>query len=475
LYESFGYIISENDLMNLTVLVWAIGASVVTGVVCTLSSFFRSRHLREQLRQRDLDLSTADVTIDEQRVEFAVATRELQVAREENVRLTERLAQQELRIQEQLAAYRGAEQQLIGTFKALASDVLKSNTEQFSHHFSETARALLEQLGGSSRMQVEHGQKLLQSIGAAIAEKISEVDKSVKEIEKTRISTDAELKKQLEVITAQSERVGLEAARLHSALTNNRVQGEWGQIQLRNLVERAGMLEYCDFDEQVSEASESGRLRPDLVVHLPNQFRVIVDAKAPTKGFSEALREPDAKLQKAKLKEVADAIRRHVRDMAARDYPSQFAPALEYTLVFLPNESVFYGALSADPEILSFAEERKVIITTPLSLLAFLRTVACGWTQVRIQENAREIQQLGKEMHRRMQRFMASFAKVGKGLDTAVRSFNDAVGTSRNVGVSLRRFQELGAGDGTDPIGIEEIAEATRIIEQESELSYQGR
>jgi DNA recombination protein RmuC len=464
--------------MNLTVLAWALGSSAVTGLFCTYRTSLRSRQLREQLRHLELHLSEADATIDEQRAIISLTQRDLQSAREDGVRLTERLAQQDLRIKEQMAVYRNAEEQLAVAFKALASDALKSNTEQFSHQFSETARALLEQLGGSSRMQVESGHKLLQTIGASIAEKISEVDKSVKEIEKTRISTDAELKKQLEVITAQSERVGTEAARLHNALTNNRVQGEWGQIQLRNLVERAGMLEYCDFDEQVSEMSENGRLRPDLIVRLPNQLRVVVDAKAPTKGFSEALREPDAKLQQAKLKEVADTIKRHVRDMAARDYPSQFSPALEYTLVFLPNESVFYGALSADPEILSFAEERKVIITTPLSLLAFLRTVACGWTQVRIQENALEIQQLGKELYRRMQRFMVSFAKVGKGLDNAVRSFNDAVGTSRNVGVSLRRFQALGAGDGTEPLEVEEVAEATRIIEHEHDLAlepYSGR
>jgi DNA recombination protein RmuC len=452
--------------MNLTVLAWALGSSVVTALVCSVLNLVKRKDAQALTRRLEQELYAADETIETQRGVIAETQRDLQVAREEGVRLHERLLQQEQRINDQMAVYRNAEQQLAGAFKALASDALRSNTEHFSQQFSETARALLEQLGGSSKLQVEQGQRLLQSIGSAINEKISAVDSSVKELEKARISVDAELRKQLEVITANSERVGAEAARLHNALTNNRVQGEWGQIQLRNLVERAGMLEYCDFDEQVSESTESGRLRPDLVVNLPNSFRVIIDAKAPTKGFSEALREPDAKLQKQKLKEVADAIKRHVRDMASRDYPRQFAPALEYTVVFLPNESVFYGALTADPELVSFAEERKVIITTPLSLLAFLRTVALGWTQVRVQENAREIQQLGKELYRRMQRFMGGFAKVGKGLDNAVRSFNDAVGTSRTVAVSLRRFQELGAGDGTEIVEVDELMEATRIVDR---------
>jgi DNA recombination protein RmuC len=425
----------------------------------------KSRAEIERVGRLEYEVAQADEMIARQRDCISDLQRDLQTAREEGVRLRERLSQQEIRISEQVAVYRHAEDELMKAFKALAAEALKSNTEQFSQHFSDTARALLEQLSGSSRMQVEHGHKLLQSIGSAIAEKISEVDKSVKEIEKVRISTDAELKKQLEVITFQSERVGVEAARLHTALTNNQVQGEWGQIQLRNLVERAGMLEHCDFDEQVSEATENGRIRPDLVVNLPNQLRVIIDAKAPTKGFSEALRESDAKVRGERLKEVADTLKRHVRDMASRDYPRQFAPALEYTVLFLPNESVFYGALSVDPEILAFAEERKVIITTPLSLLAFLRTVALGWTQVRVQENAQEIQQLGKELYRRIQRFMSSFSKVGRGLDNAVRSFNDAVGTSRTVAVSLRRFQELGAGDGSEIVELEELAEATRIVE----------
>jgi DNA recombination protein RmuC len=456
--------------MNVTTLVWSLAASIVSALSVTALYNRRLMGLRERNRILELDITEADHTIDEQREIAAARQRELQCAREEVVRLTERLAQQEVRFQEQLAVYRESEAQAGSAFKVLASDVLKSNSEQFSRQFNETARALLEQLGGSSRMQVEAGNNLLQSIGSTIAEKITEVERSVKELEKLRIATDAQVKKQLEVVSAQSERVGVEAARLHGALTNARIQGEWGQIQLRNLVERAGMLEYCDFVEQVSVEGEHGRVRPDLIVRLPNSMQVIIDAKAPTKGYAEALREGDAKERSLRLREISDAIKRHIPDMASKNYPAQFAPALEYTVVFLPNESVLFSALTSEPELLSYAEERKVILTTPLSLLAFLRTVALGWTQVRLHDNAREIQQLGRELHKRLNRFVSNFARVGKGLDTAVRSFNDAVGSSRMVNSTLRRFEELGVGDGSDIQSVEEVTEETRVIETSEDL-----
>lgn len=453
--------------MDLSTLAITLGACLVTGALVGFYFAISRRLLVERLREMAASLGAAEVALVDERERHASARAEAQDIREENARLLERLSQQELRLQEQLEVYRNAEVHITEAFKALASDALKSNSEQFSRQFSETARALLEQLGGSSRGQIESGYKLLDTLGKAIAEKISEVDRSVKEIEKGRISADAEIKKQLESLTHHSERVGTEAARLHNVLTNNRVQGEWGQIQLRTIVERAGMIEHCDFYEQVSDSGEHGRSRPDMIVMLPNQLQVIIDAKAPTKAFSEALKEPDAKLQKAKLKEVADAIKRHIRDIQERAYPTHFSPSLEYTLIFLPNESVLFGALGADPELLCYAEERKVILTTPLSLLAFLRTVACGWTQVRIQENAHEIQALGHKLYERMQRFLSSFEKVGKGLEGAVKSYNSAVGTSRRVVGTLREFKSLGAGDETEIVEVDELEDLPRSADRE--------
>ena len=455
-------------------LVWSLGSSLASAIAVAALYSRRLRMLRETNRLLQFEIQEADHAIDEQREIALARQRDLSTAREEVVRLTERLTQQGVRFQEQLALHKVSEEHLAGAFKSLASDALKGNSEQFLRQFGETARALLEQLGGNSRMQVEAGNNLLQSIGNSITEKITEVERSVKELEKLRIATDAQVKKQLEFVSAQSERVGIEAARLHGALTNSRVQGEWGQIQLRNVVERAGMLEHCDFVEQVSVEGERGRLRPDLIVQLPNSMRVVVDAKAPIRGFADALREGDAQARSSALKAVADAIKRHIRDMSTRNYPALFAPALEYTVVFLPNESVLFSALSSEPDLLSYAEERKVIITTPLSLLAFLRTVALGWNQVRLHQNALEIQKLGGELHKRLTRFLSNFARVGKGLDAAVRSFNDAAGSSRMINSTLRRFEELGIGDGADVPQVDEVTEETRVIESSEDLGQRS-
>lgn len=385
--------------------------------------------------------------------------------------LTERLAQQELRYQEQLAIFQDAEDKLSDSFKALSAEALKTNSEQFTRQFGDTARALLEQLGGSSKAQVDTGHKLLETIGRSIADKIIEVDRSVKEIHKNRISTDAQLQKQLESISSTSERVGSETAKLHNILTNSRVQGVWGQNELRSVVENAGMLEHSDFFEQETVSGLDGQYRPDLRVRLPNGFNVIIDAKAPMQAYYDAATATDAQLRKSKLKEHAAAVKAHIREMARRNYPAiaAFAPALEYTVIFLPSESLFFGALEGGDDLLRFAEQHKVVITTPLSLMAFLRAVACGWTQVAVQENAQEIQRLGQELHKRIGRFMAGFARVGRGLDTVVKSYNDTVGMRRNLDSSLNRFQELGAGDGSLLEAGADIPSDVRIFEVEEE------
>jgi len=371
-------------------------------------------------------------------------------AREEISRQRERLSHYEERIQEQVTQFRSFEEKLTSTFKVLSSEALRSNAEQFSAQFNATARALLEQVNGQSKQQTDSGQQLLSTIGRSISEKLSEVDRSVKEIEKLRISGDADLKKQIEHLSHLNQFVGAEASKLSNALTNSRVQGVWGELQLRNVVEAAGMTPYCDFFTQDSGVTSDGdSVRPDMRVRLPNNYNVLIDAKTPTKAFVEALNAPDERARKAKLRELTTSLRGHIRTMYKRNYPAHFAPALEYTLVFLPSESIFVAAVEEDRELLSFAEEHNVILTTPLSLIAFLRAVACGWTNVRVQTNAQEIQRLGSELFERMNRFYERFAALGKGIDTVVRTYNDTAATGRTLHATRRKFAELGSGDPT--------------------------
>lgn len=390
--------------------------------------------------------------------------------REETSRQRERLTHYEARIREQMQHFSSLEEKLTTTFKALSSESLKATTDQFSAHFNATARALLEQVNGQAKVQVDSGHKLLDSIGRSIWDKLGEVDKSVKEIEKLRISGDAELRKQIDHLSRLNEFVGSEASKLSQALTNSRVQGVWGELQLRNVVEAAGMTPYCDFFTQESSATESGdSIRPDMRVRLPNNLNVLIDAKSPTKAFIEAISATEPAQRRAKMRELTTSLRSHVRAMAKRNYPAHFAPALEYTLIFLPSESLFVAAIEEDGDLLAFAEQNRIILTTPLSLIAFLRAVACGWTNVKVQNNAEEIQRLGKELFERMNRFFDRFSALGKGLEGVVKTYNDTAATGRTLTTTRRRFAELGTGDVMLINGSEEIATEVRIVEKTPE------
>jgi DNA recombination protein RmuC len=394
----------------------------------------------------------------------------LATSREESSMQRERLAHYEARVKEQVEQFSSLETKLTTTFKALSSESLKSTTEQFSAHFNATARALLEQVNGQARAQVDSGNKLLDSIGRTIWDKLSEVDKSVKEIEKLRISGDAELRKQIDHLSSLNQFIGTEASKLSQALTNSRVQGVWGEMQLRNVVEAAGMLPFCDFFTQESSTTESGEgVRPDMRVRLPNNLNVLIDAKSPTKAFIEAISAVEPPQRKAKMRELTTSLRGHVRAMAKRNYPAHFAPALEYTLVFLPSESLFVAAIEEDGDLLAFAEQNRVILTTPLSLIAFLRAVACGWTNVKVQSNAEEIQRLGRELFERMNRFFDRFGTLGKGLEAVVKSYNDTSATGRTLTTTRRKFAELGTGDATLIENSAEISTEVRIVEKTSE------
>ena len=273
--------------------------------------------------------------------------------------------------------------------------------------------------------------------------------------------------------------MGGEASKLSQALTNSRVQGVWGELQLRNVVEAAGMNPYCDFFTQEHASTEgASSVRPDMRVRLPNNLNVLIDAKSPTKAFIEAINAGDSQQRRAKMRELTSSLRGHIRTMAKRNYPAHFPPALEYTLVFLPSESLFVAAIEEDGELLAFAESHKVILTTPLSLIAFLRAVACGWTNVKVQANAEDIQRLGKELFERMNRFYDRFANLGAGIDVVVRAYNDTAATGRTLSATRRKFAELGTGDASAILAPEEVTTQVRIVDKTSEelryISEQG-
>jgi DNA recombination protein RmuC len=334
-----------------------------------------------------------------------------------------------------------ATQRLSDTFKALSADALRDNNQSFL----ELAKSVLERFQTEAKGDLQLRHKAIEELVMPLKESLRDMNMQVQELERSRREGHGALSEQLRVLSG-------ETANLARALSSPKARGCWGEIQLRRVVEMAGMLPYCDFVEQPSVAAEQVQLRPDVVIKLPNGRNVVVDAKVTLEAYMEAMDVQDEQRRLAKLKEHAQKVKEHMVRLSSKGY-WEHLESPEFVVMFLPGESFFAAALEQDHALIEEGFKRHVVLATPISLIALLRVVEMGWRQERVALNAQAICDLGRELYERFKVFMEEHLnQLKKGLDSAVDAYNRAIGSLESrVLVSARRLKELGV------VGAEQI------------------
>ena len=364
--------------------------------------------------------------------------RQLQAEREPRVAAETRLEEMTKQLAAQGSLLEAARAQLSDSFKALSSDALQANSQAFVDRAKQTLEPLQEAL----KRYEDH----------------------VRALEQARAKDYGNLDAQIKSLLTAEQQLQRETGNLVNALRRPQVRGRWGEMTLRRAAELAGMTKYCDFDEQEVLSGDSGRLRPDMIVRLPAGRQVVVDAKCSLDAYLNAVEAQDETTRKACLAQHSRQLRDHMQALAGKSYQDQFSSGFEFVVMFVPGESFLAAAVEEDPKLLEDGLQKKVLLASPINLIALLHAVAYGWRQEQVTENAQTISELGRQVYDRVRVFVGHFGRLGKQLDGATAAYNEAIGSlERNVLPAARRFRDLGAATGAE---IPELAEVDRQARQ---------
>ena len=417
----------------------------------------------EERRSAEIEARLARITEESARNE-----KEAQTFRNQLSEMRTRLEGELKAAMEKQALLERSEAKLTDTFKALSADALRASSEQFLSLAKSTLSVQTEQAKG----EIEKRKTAIETLVKPVADSLGKFELRIGEIEKAREGAYAELKEQVRALGEGQLGLQRETATLVKALRQPTGRGQWGEMQLRRVVELAGMQEHCDFETQTTSTNDEGkRLRPDLIVKLPAGKVIVVDSKTPMDAYLDALEATDDVIREAALMRHAQQVRTHIQQLSSKNYTSQFAQAPEFTVLFLPSESFFSAALQSDPGLIERGVHHGVILATPTTLIALLRAVAYGWRQESIAENAREISQLGRTLHERLGKLADHFGKLGRALGSAVDSYNGAIGSfETRVLTTARKFEELKAAPESSSIqNLEPIDKIPRLGSGDSE------
>ncbi len=388
----------------------------------------RAEELRLQIRQKEEQINQIQLELAKQQEARAIAETRLQEAR--------------AALEEEKRMLADATTRLTDTFNALSAEALKSNNQVFL----DLARKTLENLITEAKGSLGRHQEAIGGVIKPLQEALQRYETQIQEMEKERARSYGSLIQHLNELRSAQEKLQKEAASLSTALRTPQVRGSWGEITLRRVVEIADMSPHCDFEEQFSLDTGEGRLRPDLIIRLPGERIVAVDAKAPIEPYRRALETDDEEKRKVAFAQYAKAVREHMKRLSSKEYWKYLSPSPEFVVLFLPGESFFSAALEEDRNLIEDGVKAKVILATPTTLITLLKTIAYTWQQQEITENARRIGEAAQELFERILKFTEYLNEIGKGLENATKSYNAAVRSFESrLLPGARQLKELGA------------------------------
>ncbi|MCA9410757.1 MAG: DNA recombination protein RmuC [Candidatus Omnitrophica bacterium] len=404
--------------------------------------------LEDRLRKTDKDKDSLSETLELNRKELSERDRKL-------AELETTLDQERKSTEEKLAILEQGTQKMKETFENLAAEALKKSNSSFL----ELAKAQLENYQKEAKSDLDQRKEAVAGLLAPVKETFEKFDKKIEEMEKGRNHDYGSITEQLKSLTLTQENLRTETSKLVNALRRPQARGQWGEIQLRNVVELAGMSEYCDFQEQISTQNEEGGvLRPDLIVNLPGGKKIVVDSKVSLDAYLNAIETDSSEQRDIYLAQHAQQVRSHIRQLSMKEYWKQFDFTPDFVVLFLPGEVYFSAALHAEASLIEEGARNRVILASPTTLIALLKAVAYGWQQEKVAANSREIAKLGKELHDRVAGLAEHFEDLGHNLRKATQSYNRSLSTlEKRVLVSTRRFRDLSIDTDVEIQDVEQI------------------